>query len=38
MPILGLKLYMDIEKLCNNVMDELNPCYDIEASLRQYPL
>lgn len=35
MPILGLRLYMDIEKLCNNAMDELNPCYDIEISLRQ---
>ena len=35
MPILGLRLYMDIEKLCNKVMNELNPCYDIEISLRQ---
>ena len=25
---------MDIEKICNEVIDELNPCYDIEKSLR----
>lgn len=25
---------MDIEKICNEVLDELNPCYDIEQSLR----
>ena len=25
---------MDIEKICNEVLDELNPCYDIEMSLK----
>lgn len=25
---------MDIEKICNEVLDVLNPCYDIEMSLR----
>ena len=25
---------MDIEKICNEVLDELNPCYDIEMSLQ----
>ena len=25
---------MDIEKVCNEVLDELNPCYDIKQSLR----
>ena len=25
---------MNIEKICNEILDELNPCYDIEQSLR----
>lgn len=25
---------MDIEKICNEVLDEINPCYDIKQSLR----
>ena len=29
-----MRYKMDIEKICNEVLDVLNPCYDIEMSLR----
>ena len=29
-----MRYKMDIEKICNEVLDELNPCYDIEMSLK----